>query len=135
MPSVRSRYKWIVPAAAVFAAGAASAGLTWSSHKQNEKLASALTGGDPTRAPEIMRRYGCAGCHTIPGVPGADGLVGPALSGLGQRVYIAGVATNSPDNLIRWIVTPQAFSPRTAMPPTGISEAEAREVAAYLYAQ
>jgi cytochrome c len=134
MPFVRSSYKWIVLAVAVLVAGAATAGLTWSSHKK-EKLASALTGGDPTQAPEIMRRYGCAGCHTIPGVPGADGLVGPALSGLGQRVYIAGVATNSPDNLIRWIVTPQAFSPRTAMPATGISEAEAREVAAYLYAQ
>ena len=52
-----------------------------------------------------------------------------------NRVYIGGVATNSPDHLIQWIVDPQQFSPRSAMPATGISEAEARDVAAYLYAQ
>ncbi len=94
-----------------------------------------MTGGDPSHAPEIMRRYGCTGCHTIPGVAGADGQVGTPLAGLRGRVYIAGVAANSPDNLVRWIVAPQAFSPRTAMPATGITEAEARDVAAYLYAR
>ena len=49
-------------------------------------LASTLTGGDPSRAPWLMRRYGCAGCHAIAGLPGADGRVGPALSGLIDRV-------------------------------------------------
>jgi cytochrome c1 len=34
---------------------------------------------------------------------------------------------------VSWIVDPRALSPRTAMPVTGIGEAEAREVAAYLY--
>ncbi|MGY4382706.1 cytochrome c1 [Bradyrhizobium sp. i1.3.6] len=33
------------------------------------------------------------------------------------------------------IVAPQTFSPRTAMPATGITESEARDIAAYLYAQ
>jgi cytochrome c2 len=93
-----------------------------------------MTGGDASHAPEIMRRYGCTGCHTIPGIAGADGQVGTPLAGLRSRVYIAGVATNSPNNLVRWIVAPQAFSPRTAMPATGITESEARDVAAYLYA-
>jgi cytochrome c2 len=82
-----------------------------------------------------MRRYGCGGCHTIPGVPGADGMTGPPLSGLIHRVYIGGVASNSPDHLIQWIVAPQKLSPHSAMPATGISEAQARDVAAYLYAQ
>ncbi|WP_442967564.1 c-type cytochrome [Rhizobium sp. BR 362] len=90
-------------------------------------------GGDPSRAPPIFRRYGCTGCHQIPGIPGADGQVGGALSGLQQRVYIAGVVNNTGDNLVHWIVSPQDFSPRSAMPRTGISEAEARDVAAYLY--
>jgi cytochrome c len=120
----------LLGAAAVVAAGAA-----WSSRQQAESVARAMTGGDPARAPDILRRYGCVGCHTIPDIPGADGEVGGSLAGINHRVYIAGVATNSPDNLIRWIVSPQAFSPRTAMPATGISEAEARDVAAYLYAQ
>jgi cytochrome c len=37
--------------------------------------------------------------------------------------------------MVRWIVNPQQFSPQTAMPATGITEEEARDVAAYLYAR
>ena len=92
-----------------------------------------MTGGDIARAPDLIRRYGCAGCHTIPGIPGGDGKVGGPLQDIRQRVYVGGVVTNSPDNLVRWIVSPQTFSPRSAMPATGITEAEARDVAAYLY--
>jgi cytochrome c len=103
--------------------------------KKQQEIAIALTGGDPARAPFLFRRYGCVGCHEIPGIPGADGKVGAPLAGLRERVYIAGVASNTSDNLIHWIVSPQAFSPRTAMPATGISEAEARDLAAYLYAR
>lgn len=121
--------------ASLLLAAAVAAGLVRSERRQNESIARAMTGGDPTRAPALIRRYGCAGCHTIPGIPGGDGQVGASLADLRTRVYIAGVATNAPDNLVQWIVTPQAFSPRTAMPATGISEAEARDVAAYLYAQ
>jgi mono/diheme cytochrome c family protein len=94
-----------------------------------------MTGGDPDRAPRIFRRYGCAGCHTIAGIPGADGQAAAPLTGLSKRVYIAGVLENRPDNLIAWIVSPQRFSQQTAMPQSGISEQEARDLAAYLYAQ
>jgi cytochrome c len=125
----------VLPVTAICIASAAGFGLNWWSRLQSEKIARTITNGDPARATDIMRRYGCAGCHTIPGVPGGDGRVGGSLAELRQRVYIAGVTTNSPDNLIRWIVSPQAFSPQTAMPPSGISEAEARDVAAYLYAR
>jgi cytochrome c1 len=104
------------------------------SRHQTLQVARTLTHGDPAAAPPIMRRYGCAGCHTIPGIPGADGQVGPDLGGLRKRVYIGGVANNTAENLVRWIVSPQSFSPRSAMPATGISESEARDVAAYLYA-
>ncbi|MFD1725807.1 c-type cytochrome [Rhizobium viscosum] len=95
--------------------------------------ASALTGGDPAHAPALFRRYGCAGCHTIPGIAGADGVTGPPLIGLSKRVYIAGVLENSSDNLVAWIVSPRRFSPQTAMPDTGLSEKQARDLAAYLY--
>lgn len=93
----------------------------------------AVAGGDPSQAPALIRHYGCAACHTIPGVPGATGQVGPALSNLRDRAYIAGVLSNSPDNLVQWIQHPRRMAPRTAMPETGITEAEARHVAAYLY--
>ncbi len=94
----------------------------------------ALTGGDPARAPALFRRYGCSGCHTISGIPGADGQTGAPLSGLSKHVYIAGVLENRSDNLVAWIVSPQSFSPQTAMPKTGISEQEAKDLTAYLYA-
>jgi cytochrome c2 len=93
----------------------------------------ALTAGDPDMGRALTQRYGCAGCHTIPGVPRAQGKVGPTLQGFAARVYIGGVATNSPETLIQWIENPRSIDPKTAMPITGISRSEARHVAAYLY--
>src|SRR3954447_1228897 len=103
------------------------------SYLQTQNVGRAMAGGDPSHAPALLRRYGCAGCHTISGVPGADGQVGGSLDGIRQRVYVAGVAVNAPENLAQWIARPQTFSPRSAMPATGISPSEARDVAAFLY--
>jgi cytochrome c len=120
-------------------AGAIAAGIygayDYKSREQHRAAAIALTGGMPDRAPVLLVRYGCAGCHTIQGVPGARGLAGPPLTGIGKRVFIGGIVSNTPDNLIEWIANPRGLSPRTAMPVTGISPDEARDVAAYLYAQ
>jgi cytochrome c2 len=54
---------------------------------------------------------------------------------LSKRGYLAGGLENNSDNLVAWIVSPRSFSPRTAMPETGISQEEAKDLAAYLYAQ
>jgi cytochrome c len=112
--------------------GVLVAGAQMAASKQQE-VARALTGGEPARGPDLIRRYGCGGCHTISAVRGADGEVAPPLDQLRKRVYIGGVLENSPDALVRWIASPRSFSPNTAMPSTGISEAEARHVAAFLY--
>ncbi|MER9405296.1 cytochrome C [Mesorhizobium caraganae] len=104
-------------------------------HHAQAAVARTMTGGDPDRAPAIFRRYGCSGCHMIPGIPGADGQVGAPLTDFSKRVYIAGVLENRPDNLVAWIVSPHSFSAQTAMPETGISKQEARDLAAYLYAR
>ena len=82
-----------------------------------------------------MIRYGCAGCHIISGVPGAEGQAGPPLRRFGARVYIAGKLPNSRANLVKWLINPASIDPHTAMPITGINEAEARVVAAYLLEQ
>jgi cytochrome c len=103
--------------------------------QQSVESAKALTAGDPANGAMLLRRYGCAGCHTVPGVPGADGKVGPSLEGLRERVFIAGRIRNSGDNLVNWILRPQDVDAHAAMPPTGITDSEARDVAAYLYAQ
>lgn len=131
-----TKHRWnIVGAIAALAALAVAAGSLWQIEHRSTNIAVALTGGNITRAPELIRRYGCAGCHTISGIPGGDGQVGGPLQDIRRRVFIGGVITNSPDNMIKWIVSPQTFSPRSAMPATGISEAEARDVAAYLYSR
>jgi cytochrome c len=103
------------------------------SAQREDAVAKALTGGDPRLAPRLIRRYGCGGCHTISAIAGADGKVAAPLDQLRKRVYIGGVLPNTADNLVHWIVSPRAFSPQTAMPDTGITEAEARHVAAFLY--
>jgi len=95
--------------------------------------AAEMTGGDPSRGPALMRKYGCQSCHTIPGVVGADGLVGPPLAGIASRSYIAGVLPNAPDNMLRWIRDPKAVDPLTAMPNTGVTASDARHIVAYLY--
>jgi cytochrome c len=95
--------------------------------------AARLTGGSPERGARQLREYGCGSCHTIPGVPGARGTVGPALAGISGRTYIAGVLANTPDNLMLWIQHPQKVDSLTAMPELGVSEPIARDMASYLY--
>jgi mono/diheme cytochrome c family protein len=107
----------------------------WSEANERDAAARAMTSGDPQQGATLMTRYGCAGCHTIPGVPGADGQVGGPLTQMRKRVFIAGVMPNTASNLIGWIMEPQAHDPRSAMPVTGISSAEARDVAAWLYSR
>ena len=97
--------------------------------------ATMLTGGDPSKGPGLIRHYGCGGCHEVPGVRGASGRVGPSLDHVGARVYLAGMVTNTPTNMVQWIVNPKEITPRTAMPVTGISDKQARDVAAYFYSR
>jgi mono/diheme cytochrome c family protein len=84
------------------------------------------------RGRKAIEQYACVTCHAIPGVVGPNFPVGPPLAGVGSRVMLGGVLPNSPENLARWIRTPQAFAPLSAMPNLGVSEADARDIAAFL---
>lgn len=90
-------------------------------------------GGDPGAGRSLIRDFGCGSCHTVPGVRGAKGLVGPPLTSFAHRTYIAGHLPNRPENLVAWIVNPRAIHPGTAMPITGVTVQQARDIAAYLY--
>lgn len=92
-----------------------------------------VPGGDPAAGKQLIGSYGCGSCHMIPGVSGADGMVGPSLERFARRVYIAGEVPNNADFLVRWIEVPQAIEPGTAMPNLGVTEGQARNIAAYLY--
>jgi cytochrome c len=91
------------------------------------------TGGDARRGVAAMSRYGCGSCHIIPGVSGAFGQAGPPLSGVGNRIYIAGVLPNTPDNMVRWIENPKAVDDKTVMPNLGVTDRDAADIAGYLY--
>ncbi len=91
------------------------------------------SGGDPGRGAAAIVRYGCGTCHTIGGISGARGLAGSPLTGIGSRIYIAGVLQNTPENLMQWIRDPKAVDEKTLMPKLGISETDAADIAAYLY--
>ena len=95
--------------------------------------ANRITGGNADRGRELIRSYGCGTCHSIPGVTGAGGLVGPPLGGIASRSYIGGVLPNAPDNMLRWLLNPRAVDSLTAMPNVGVTPMDARHLAAYLY--
>ena len=90
-------------------------------------------GGDKERGAELIASHGCGACHRIPGIRGADGVVGPPLDEFGRRVYVAGMLPNTPDGLVEWLLDPQKIVPGNAMPAVGLSEDEARDVASYLH--
>jgi cytochrome c len=95
--------------------------------------AAAMTGGNPSRGKAAIHNYGCDTCHTIPGIQGADALVGPPLNKIASRSYLGGVITNTPANMIHWIQNPQDVDHQTAMPNLGVTDMDARDIAGYLY--
>jgi cytochrome c2 len=90
-------------------------------------------GGDPVRGAQLIGSFGCGSCHQIPGINGADGVVGPPLYLMGRRIYVAGVLRNTPENMMFWLQNPQLVVPGNAMPDMGIARDQARDIAAYLY--
>jgi cytochrome c2 len=80
-----------------------------------------------------IQQYNCGVCHQIRGISGADGMVGPPLSGIVRRTLIGGELPNNVANLSAWIRDPQAIEPRSGMPNLGVDSAAARNIVAYLY--
>jgi cytochrome c1 len=92
------------------------------------------TSRDPAvdRGKAAIERYGCASCHTIPGIAGAEGLVGPSLARVASRTYIAGVLVNTPDNIEQWIADPPRVDSKTAMPNLRLSEQDVKDIRSFL---
>lgn len=69
----------------------------------------------------FWEKYGCQSCHII---GGKGGYVGPPLDRTGERLQ--------PGWVFHWLLNPQKFKPQTLEPRTGMTEAEARALVAYL---
>jgi cytochrome c oxidase subunit 2 len=99
--------------------------------------------GDPTVGAMLIQQKGCGACHIIPGIPGANGTIGPNLGShdnvppLSQRPMIAtypnGTVPNAgPNDLKAWIMNPDKLKPGTQMPNLGLTDQEATNIVAYL---
>lgn len=90
--------------------------------------------GSVARGRSLLAQYQCGSCHVIPSVEASRGTDGPPLAAFGRRSYIAGHVPNGPDTLAHWIVAPSSLVPGTTMPAMGVSQRDARDMAAFLLA-
>jgi cytochrome c1 len=95
--------------------------------------AKTVPGGTASAGPAAISKYGCGGCHTIPGVQGANGTTAPNLGGFANRAQIAGTVPNTPENLVKWIQDPPSVKSDTRMPKLNVTEQDSKDIAAYLY--
>lgn len=80
----------------------------------------------------VFLKAACMNCHTVSGTS-AKGVFGPDLSHFMSRYTIAsGAATNTHENLKRWIQDPEAIKPGSLMPAMKLSDEDLDSVVAYL---
>ena len=118
--AIRSLGRGLVPSVLAFAACA-------------EPAKDTRIRGDPDAGAAVIARIACGVCHTIPGIPGANGIVATSLQGFARRATIGGVAPNQPNALVQWIQDAPSLAPDTLMPAMPLDRMEAIDVAAYLY--
>jgi len=92
-----------------------------------------LAGADAGEGLRLVRAHGCGACHAIPGVAWPGGRTGGSLAGVAARPMIAGRLPNQPAVMAAFVRDAPSLLPDTGMPPMRLSEAEARDIAAYLY--
>ncbi len=86
------------------------------------------------RGEQVFLQNTCVSCHTIRGLNGATGTVGPDLTHVGSRSTLgAGVIDNDATNMLAWITDPQAIKPGVLMPSfRSLSPDDLRALADYL---
>jgi cytochrome c1 len=89
----------------------------------------------------LLTKYGCVACHTIEGVPGAVGTIGPNLTHVATVPKIpqsTGNLDNNPANLKKWILNAPGVKPGIVMPnfqAQGMTDAEAQAIVDYFEGQ
>jgi len=117
---------------AQWSASASAAGDSGATATTAARATASVRAGNAEAGKRAIGQYLCATCHVIPGIVGANKHVGPPLTGMGTRKYIAGVLPNTPENMVRWLQAPQSIDPLSAMPALGVTDQDARDMAAYL---
>jgi len=79
------------------------------------------------RGAKLYAAGGCGGCHATSTEETLAAQLAPNLVDLKSRFR--------PETLVRWLADPNAVTPGTLMPPTGLTMAENQDLAAYLWTQ
>ena len=74
----------------------------------------------------------CSGCHTVQGIPEAQGKVGPELTHQVGNSLIADTLPNTDENLRKWLKDPSAVKPGTIMPNQNLTGSEIDALIAFL---
>ena len=75
----------------------------------------------------------CINCHAIHGVTGANSRVAPDLTHVASRKRLAaGVLENTPENMRRWLKSPQHIKPGALMPDFYLTDQQLDELSEYL---
>ncbi len=91
-------------------------------------------GGTAGEGARLFQSMACMNCHTIRGTAAAA-RVGPDLTHIADRDTIgAGVLTNTPENLAKWLSNPGRYKPGSLMPNMKLSDSEVKSLVAYLEA-
>lgn len=85
------------------------------------------------RGKELVVQYGCNVCHIIPTIEGPQGSLGPTLAGIASKPTLSnGVVQNTPANLAQFVQNPASLNPQSSMPPIGLPDSDASDIAAFL---
>ncbi len=93
-------------------------------------LTKAPSGGSPANGEKLVESLGCKGCHVVTETDrevhktDVSYDIAPELNNIGSKV--------NRDWLYAWIRNPKQYHPNTAMPHLRLSDAEARDIVAYL---
>lgn len=105
----------------------------WAAAQQED--AAQPTDEAAVRGKKAFADNGCVACHSIAGYPAAVGRVGPNLTHLASRDFIAGgILTRTADNLKLWVKNAPAIKPGTTMPNFSekLDDQTLSDIAAYL---
>ena len=96
------------------------------------KAQSVPTSGTQADGWKVFSSETCISCHAINGTT-AKGKAGPDLTHFGSRQTLgAGVLTNNPDNLMKWLQDPQKVKPSIYMPNVQLDQQELKSLVDYL---
>lgn len=98
-----------------------------------QAVPTAPTDAEAAKGAQVFASGPCVACHTINGVKGAVGKIGPDLTHFGSRTTIAGaLLDNNPKDLAMWLHDPPGVKPGSLMPNYHLTDDQVNALVAYL---